>query len=80
MKVDMAPYVCDVCKIRQEKNPAAWKVFIGLISEYQPPCRLIVCDWDNDMAAVDGAAHACGLEHSQVLLARWLDHQTFADR
>ena len=79
MKVATSPYVCDVCKKRRDSDVNHWFVLMLLRSTGAGP-SLAIYTWVSSAPDTLGAAHACGREHMQVLVARWANHGSFEDR
>ena len=77
MKVATSPYVCDVCEKRRDSDVNHW--FVLLRSTGAGP-SLAIYTWSQAAASTLGAAHACGQEHMQTLVARWANHDSFEDR
>jgi hypothetical protein len=90
MKIMPQPYICDVCQKRRDSDVNHWfvlRVAYAQSGQSQgtelldiPAPYLEIRSWERNAAESEGAAHACGQEHLQVLIARWLDHRSFEDR
>lgn len=72
-KLENPPYKCNVCDIPRERDVNHWFVLVT----NRALTAVTIYRWQPQYAAMEGAAHACGRDHSSILFARWMDHGTF---
>jgi hypothetical protein len=78
MKIEIPPYCCNICKKRRDSDFNHWFIVSITPADSSGPARLQMWQWV-DKAADFGDGHACGQDHLQVLVARWMDHGTLEE-
>jgi hypothetical protein len=75
MRLPDSPYACDVCEKRRDSDVNHWWVLTPFENAGATNC--ILRPYSDEAALVEGAAHACGQAHAQILVARFMNHGTF---
>ena len=73
-RIAAPPYKCNVCGKQRTSDTNHWFVLTASLG------HMSISVWNDGRAEMENVAHSCGQEHTQVLVARWLDHGSFEEK
>lgn len=74
MSLQPASFACDVCKKRRSADFNNWYLLRPISGG-----GVDIDHWDDERAKFPDIAHACGQDHAQQLIARWMSRGDFTD-